>query len=370
MKIVFASYTNQPGYHSPREWIEKIKKFTALMEAFSKHCPVTYITHIGDEAHFTQNGVEYRFLFTAKKNKYRIPIRMNKAIKNMRPDIVIISGLRFPLQVLQLRWFLGKKVKLVARHHADKPPRGVKKVLQQLADRCINAYLFTSLGNAGDWINAGIIKNQRKIYELIAASADFSRMDTTESMKITGMKGKYNFLWVGRLNANKDPLTVISGFEKYLLVEPSAKLYMIFQEEDLLAEVKQRTGQNELLEPAVILVGYVPYELLVEWYSAADYFISGSHSEGGSFALLEAMACGCIPIVTSIPAALKVIEYGRYGIIFRPGDADDLANKLLGLSGINHNELSGSIENHFRKELSTNAIADKLYSYCKELLAK
>jgi len=109
---------------------------------------------------------------------------------------------------------------------------------------------------------------------------------------------------------------------------------------------------------------------LPAWYSAADFYISGSHSEGGSYALLEAMACGCIPIVTAIPATLKMTGDGKYGIIFQPGNVEDLANKLNDLSSIDKLALSTSVENYFREELSNTAIADKLFGYCKELLAK
>jgi glycosyltransferase involved in cell wall biosynthesis len=367
MKIVFASYNNQPDYFIARDWLARICKLAALMEAMATHGPVSFIQHIGNADRFALHGVEYHFLHCTKKNKYRFPIRMNKAIRDLQPRVVIVSGLRFPLQVIQLRSMLGKKVKIIARHHADKTPTGLKKLLQRYADRCINAYLFTALGNAEDWIRSGIIKDSQKIYELPAASAEFSRIDKEESRKRTGMSGSFNFLWVGRLNANKDPLTVLSGFEKYLSIQTNARLYMIFQEDDLLREVKQRIIQSHLLNTAVSLVGKVAYELLPAWYSAADFFISGSHSEGGSYALLEAMACGCIPVVTAIPAALKVIAEGKYGIVFRQGNPNDLAVKLSGLSLIDRYELSTSIEKYFHEELSTSAIARKLYGYCNDL---
>jgi glycosyltransferase involved in cell wall biosynthesis len=265
---------------------------------------------------------------------------------------------------MQLRLILGNKALLIGRHHADRVPGGGRKMLQKFADRCLDAYLFTSLGNACDWVSEGIIKNKQKVLELPAASTEFSGMDKEICRKTTGMAGSKNFLWVGRLNANKDPLTVLEGFEKYLAIEPGAMLYMVFQEGDLLKQVIYKTRQNEMLNRAVHLVGILPHDNLQEWYSAADYYISGSHSEGGSYALLEAMACGCIPIVTDIPAALKMTGDGRYGIVFRKGDAGDLYRKLNGLSSIDQAGLSDAIVKYFRSSLSTAAIADGLYRIC------
>jgi len=68
-----------------------------------------------------------------------------------------------------------------------------------------------------------------------------------------------------------------------------------------LQEVNDTIKQSPVLWKAVSLKGKIDNDELSAWYSAADFYISGSHSEGGSYALLEAMACGCIPIVTSIP---------------------------------------------------------------------
>lgn len=369
MKIVFVSYNNQPGYNSPQLWLERIKTFEALMEAAGSHCKVIYVKQINYEARFLQNGVEYIFLRSNKKKSW-FPGRINNIVKQLDPDIVIVSGILYTLQIIQLKWKLGRKVRIIGRQHADRPPRGVRRVLQRFADKCFNYYFFTSVGNATEWIDSGIIKNKEKICELLEASTDFLRQDKERSKQITGMTLGNNFIWVGRLNENKDPLTVLKGFEKYLLVEPNASLYMIYDVEDLLPLIKNFIGQNADLERAVFLKGYVPNNELPAWFSAADFYISGSHSEGGSYALLEAMACGCIPIVTAIPAAIKMTGDGKYGIIFNPGDATDLANKLLGLSSIDQTATSVSIENYFRTELSSVAIADKLYDYCKKLLAE
>jgi glycosyltransferase involved in cell wall biosynthesis len=285
----------------------------------------------------------------------------------MKPDIVIIAGMRYPLQIIQLRLACGSKVKLIGRHHADKPPTGFRKILQRWADRSLNAYFFTSHGNAHEWIDAGIIKNKNKIHEINAASTNFLRLDKKQSRERTGMSNCRNFLWVGRLDANKDPITVLNGFEQHLVADPGAQLHMIYQEETLLQDLKQRVAKSSSLMNAVNLVGYVPYQQLQDWYSAADYFISGSHSEGGSFALLEAMACGCIPIVTNIPAAVKMIGDGRFGMIFKPGDEKDLAEKLLSLPT---ESLSVSVEKYFQDELSNKAVAEKIFRQCEILMAE
>ena len=369
MKVVFVAYNNQPGYSSPEVWLGKIKTSAALMEALATRCEVVCIKNINYEGVFSQNKVDYIF-FKSNYSKSYFPRRINNALKDLKPDIVIVSGIRSPLQIIQLREKLGKSAIIIGRHHADAPPTGFRKILQRWADKCFNAYLFTSMGNAKEWIDAGIIPRSKKIYELVEASTGLTRRDKMWSLKVTSMTGRPKFIWVGRLNALKDPLTILKSFEKFLVIEPSATLYMIFSEEDLLQEVNRMIKQSPALSKAVILKGYVSNNELSAWYSAADFYISGSHSEGGSYALLEAMACGCIPIVTAIPATLKMTADGRFGIIFQPGNAEDLFNKLSSLSLVDHTALSSSVENYFREELSTAAIGDKLFAFCTALLAK
>ncbi len=366
MKVVFVSYNNQSAFDSPHLWIEKIKTFAALMEELGMYCDVHYVKQINYDGSLSKNGIQYHFL-RSKQEKSWFPLRINSLVKQLDPDIVIVSGIRSPLQVMQLRRKLGKNVKIIGRHHADHPPTGFRKFLQQHADKCFDAYLFTSVGNAAEWLSSGIIRNKEKIRELTEASTELSRLDKKESFHLTGMKGGLNFLWVGRLNANKDPLTILNGFEHFLAIQPEAKLYMIFHEKDMLAGVEERIDRSSLLKNSVILKGMVPHDELPAWYSAADFYISGSHSEGGSYALLEAMACGCIPIITAIPAALKMTGDGKYGIVFQPGDADGLATKLKQLPSMNREEMSRSVMEHFRNELSNEALAKKLYGYCLEL---
>ncbi|MDB5221360.1 MAG: hypothetical protein JWN83_27 [Chitinophagaceae bacterium] len=360
MKIVFISYNYLPGYTSPRQWVNRIKPSAVIMEALSHNNTVSYVGQIGYTGNYVCNGVQYYFLEPNKK--FHFPRRFHSFIKQLNPDVVVVPGFHFPLQVIQLRWRLGEKVKIILEHHADKPSTGFKKVLQKIAGKYVDAYHFTSMGNAAEWLDAKIISNKNKCYEIPANSSYFSRLDKEQSKRQLLMSGFTNFLWVGRLEKNKDPLTVLNGFEKYLPGNPSARLHMIYQTEELLPEMEKIIRGNPLLSQSVFLHGHIPHHELATWYSAADFYISGSHKEGGSIALLEAMSCGCIPIVTTIPAALKVIEKGKYGLYYEAGNTDNFFEKLLTTATIDKNKLSADVEIYFKENLSPGAIAKRFTS--------
>ena len=62
----------------------------------------------------------------------------------------------------------------------------------------------------------------------------------------------------------------------------------------------------------------------------ASVFVQPSNLEGLPVALLEAISCGCFTIVSDIPENTEVVTRGghRHGLVFRTGDARDLASQL------------------------------------------
>jgi glycosyltransferase involved in cell wall biosynthesis len=178
------------------------------------------------------------------------------------------------------------------------------------------------------------------------------------------------FLWVGRLNLNKDPFTVLNAFEKYVYLYPEVRLYMIYQAEDLLQEIQKRLDESSLLKNSVILKGKVDHSELENWFNAADFYISASHKEGSGYALIEAMACGCVPIVTSIPSFKKITGNGEFGFLFEPKNTQSLLKVLLNLKNIDKEKLSVSIVEHFNQSLSFKSIARDLFKVCEQLMTK
>ena len=368
MKIIFASYAYLPEFTSPANWLSSINFYTVIIEALAKCNTVAYVGQIGCRGNYGVNGVQYYFPCLYKK-KPLIALRFNAFIKEQNPDIVIVPGFHFPLQVLLLRAMVGKKVKIILEHQADRPGGYTLKMLQKVAGRLVDAYHFTSLGNAREWLDAGIIKDESKCFEIHSTSSYFNRQVKATARQQLNMGPGTHFLWVGRLDENKDPLNVLNGFEQYLLVRPGAKLHMIFQAEALLPWVEKRIAESVPLREAVLLHGKIPHASLAEWYSAADFFISGSHSEGGSVALVEAMSCGCIPIVTTIPAAMKVISNGEFGLAYPPGDAQALQAQLIHSGEISKEAFSAKVVSHFAETLSPEAIAKQLDKQFRQLLS-
>jgi glycosyltransferase involved in cell wall biosynthesis len=356
MRFVFASYIVTPGYNTPETWIHRIRAYSGIQEALAVNNEVISIEQIDYEGAYIKDGVSYRFMRFPKGNRF--PLKQDLFIKKLKPDVVIIQSLHFPLQVMQLRWLLGNKVKIIVQNHAEKPFTGLKKYAQRFAERYTNAYLFASKAMGMGWISKGNLKSADKIYEVMEVSSVFYPINKELARAKTGVSDGQVYLWVGRLDQNKDPLNVIKAFLKFAYINCDARLYMIYHTEELLKNIHNLL-KNDLSGASVTLVGKVPNDDLLYWYNSADFIISGSHYEGSGTAVCEAMSCGCVPVVTDILSFRMITDNGNCGILYEPGNETELLSALMQTRQLNMHCQRSKALNYFNTTLSFEAIAKK-----------
>jgi glycosyltransferase involved in cell wall biosynthesis len=67
---------------------------------------------------------------------------------------------------------------------------------------------------------------------------------------------------------------------------------------------------------------------VTEWLGAVDIFVLPSLSEALSNSLMEAMACRCAVIASRVGGNPELVAAGERGLLFSPGDSEDLARNL------------------------------------------
>jgi glycosyltransferase involved in cell wall biosynthesis len=355
MRIVFLSYNYSPDIRSPREWLERIKYYTGWAECLANKYSIIRVDQINFEGEFSYHNIQYYCIDDGKRKNY-FPLKLNRFVKKLNPDVVVISSFQYPLQLIQLRLLLGKDIRIIVQHHAEKPYTGIRKFVQYYASRKANALLFTSAETGAEWVKNKNLPAGKKIFELQEVSSSFEPFDRATASKITHTKGSPLFLWVGRLNQNKDPLTAVRAFLKFSELQSGAKMYMIYQTDELLGEINKLLPENPDACP-VLMIGKIPHREMLYWYNCADFFVSASHYEGSGTALCEAMSCGCIPLVSDIPPFRKIT--GHCGLFFKPGDKNNMLSKLIETGGLNLERERIRVLDHFTKNLSFPAIAKK-----------
>jgi glycosyltransferase involved in cell wall biosynthesis len=358
-KFVFTSYASAPEYDQPERWLDRIRGYTGILENLNRTNKVIGIERINYQGELEHKGVQYIFMRFSNKVE-RFPFRMHRLIKKMKPDVVFINGFIFPLQIIQLKLKLGKGVKILILHRAEKPFNGVRKYLQVIADKCVNGYLFASAEYGKEWMNKGIIKKPGKIAEIMQASSRFVVGDKAAARAALSIAGEPVYLFVGRLDPNKDPLTIVKAFIQFLSLQPLARLYMIYQDDQLLKQVQELIEADQKAMERIHLVGPVPHDQLQDWYNGADFILSGSHYEGSGVSVCEAMSCGCIPLVTDIASFRRMTGPGKCGLLFEPGNAASLLDVLVKSQQLERVQERDRVLQQFKEELSFEAIARKI----------
>jgi glycosyltransferase involved in cell wall biosynthesis len=111
------------------------------------------------------------------------------------------------------------------------------------------------------------------------------------------------------------------------IANPDARL-IIVGDGDLKPQFLQLATQLNISE-RVIFAGKIANQLLPEYYAAADMVVLPSTAvESFGMVLLEGMACGKVVIASNIPGVRSVVTDGHDGLLVKPADATDLADKL------------------------------------------
>lgn len=360
MRVVNLSYAANNKVSDPEAWLNRIGFFTGILEALTAYAEVFSFHCIDFDGLLLKNKVSYFFLRRSRL-QLLFPFNLHKRIKLIRPDAVIVHGLIFPWQVILLRWQLGKDVTIVLQHHAERPLGRFKGYLQKMTDNYVKGYFFASRELGMEWVKAGLISNVSKIVEVMGSSSSFVPMERSLAVSFTQITGEPVYIWIGRLDSNKDPVTVVSAFIRYMRQNPKATMYMIFQTNELLDELNTILNKSPEGKKAIHLIGRIDNERLVYWYNSADFFVSGSHYEGSGIALCEAMSCGCIPLATSIPSFRTMTGYGRCGFLFEAGDEDALYSLLLKSTEMDIDLEKEKTLKQFREKLSFEANAKIFY---------
>jgi L-malate glycosyltransferase len=83
------------------------------------------------------------------------------------------------------------------------------------------------------------------------------------------------------------------------------------------------------VDSSVRIADAVSYERMPELYSAATVTVSVPFFDATPMALLEAMACGSVPIVSDLPSLREWVVDGENGFLVDPRDVDGLAERII-----------------------------------------
>lgn len=135
-------------------------------------------------------------------------------------------------------------------------------------------------------------------------------------------------LYLGRLTASKGLETLLDAMVSLPDTAPRFTLYIAGSGN---TEELERCIDERKLVDRVTFLGWITGSEKDAWLARSDIFVLPSFSEGFPVSIIEAMAFNSAIVSTRIPGVVDAIRDGQDGLLFTPGDADELRAALLKL---------------------------------------
>jgi glycosyltransferase involved in cell wall biosynthesis len=379
-------YARKVAANDPRRYLQDIPIHTALPEAVAALGHEVHLVHQFPQDHtFSARGVRYHFVAERRTTRgfshlvgrlrqrdpalYEPALRTIDRVSGLEPDILHVHGTTLNLNLyLLFRSLTADGPPAILHYHGGHPAHSpLGKRLQRFNFTHAARSAFTTGEQADAFVRAGMLTNPERIVRLLETSSTFQRRDRAAARRETGMAGNPVCLSVGRLHPIKDPLTMLRGFEAALASRPEAQLYLHYLTDEERPVLDRYLADRPELRKHVHFRGRAPFDQMEAIFNSADILLQASLREFSGCAVLEAMACGVIPIVSDIPSFRVMTECGRFGALFPVGDSAALARKLVDLPLESIERRSLAIRAHFEQRLSFDAMARQLVPIYQEM---
>ena len=245
---------------------------------------------------------------------------------------------------------------------------GIRKHFPQFVDRCKTVF------NGAD-VERFVVQNKSKNNE----------------------NGFKRLLFVGRVSPEKGVHVLLEAFEKVIAHCPQTRLEIVgppwqirreyivaltdnekvsglasFYESPNGGYLEQLQGRlSPELAEQVTFSGQVPHSQLIHHYRDVDIFIHPSvWDDPFPLSVIEAMAMGIPVVATQAGGLVESVQNGKTGLLVEPGDADALAEAILGI--LSNDALCESMGNAARqralKHFSWDRIAKNLMRHYENLM--
>jgi glycosyltransferase involved in cell wall biosynthesis len=353
--VAHIGFFSDPAQRAPAQLLNTWTTLVDVAEAACcAHVRVAVIQASAHSQQLMRNGVQYHFLPFGVGNA-----ALAGLLKTLAPHVLHVHGLDFHRDVRSLA-ALVPGIPIILQDHASRLPPLWRRPSWRRGLAPAAAIAFCAAEQAQPFRLAGVLPRRTRVYEIPESTARFTPGERGAARRETGIEGDPAVLWVGHLDANKDPLAVLAGVSAAVHRLPRMRLYCCFGTAPLLRAVEERIGADTVLSERVRLLGRVPHERIEQLMRAADLFVLGSHREGSGYALIEALACGLPPVVTDIPSFRALTGGGAVGRLWPCGDSGALAEALQSLAGHADQRMRAAVRAHFDRELSFEALGSKL----------
>jgi glycosyltransferase involved in cell wall biosynthesis len=289
---------------------------------------------------------------------------ISRAVSRLNPRILHVQGLSLPGHGRALKLRLPG-VRLMAQDHGDRLPRPWRRPSAKRDFAAFDAVAFTAAAQARPFFEAGLFPPRLPVHEVLESS--ITHGEPCHDRPPRAADAPRSFIWLGRLDHNKDPLTVLGAFAAVADRFPGARLRMCWVDAPLLGAVRAMVEFDPVLRSRVDLLGACSATEVWRMLCESDFILQGSLEEGSGYAIIEALAAGVTPIVTDIPSFRAIV--GDAGFLWSPRDLPALIGCLEHAATIDRNAYALKARDRFDRHLSWDAVGRQLANAYEAVLA-
>lgn len=352
VKMYRASFSFEAGVDRLRELLKIQKKrllifhptiapyridfFNSLYEGFDTQVCLYYRNLHSQK--FDYAKIESQFAFTPQYLEEKVKLMRRtiyggiwEKLKAFSPDIVLVNEYCLcTIAVLAYKWLFHKSFKVVTicddNHnmvveHNDfsRLHRTARKLITPFLDDlilpdCTVTQWYQDHYHKGCYFP--IIRDDQQ------ARATYERLlpQSRQLIEQHSLKGKYVFLFVGRLVENKNVDTLIKAFS---LIKNDHCLLVIVGDGEKKPQLESLAENHH-----VLFTGRLEGDDLYAWYNVADSFVLPSHKEPFGAVTNEALLAGCWCLISEKAGSQCLIKEGVNGDRFNPDHTEDLRDKM------------------------------------------
>jgi len=267
-----------------------------------------------------------------------------KRLSLIEPDIVLSHGLTATPSLTLYRVFSSRKRFLVLR---DTQAHHLKRIQDWVFLFLANS-LFDRIVYLTEEARSGAKAKLRYFYRGAKSVVINNGLDT-EYFSPGSRPNVSNGIRIGmqsRLQANKDHPTLIDAFNALTKMQPELNLSLhIAGDGETLGPLRNYV-ETLGLSGRVFFHGMLGQSELRDFLSGLSIYVHSTHGETMSTAIMQALSMG-LPVIASDVLGVSNMIKGGNGLLYRPGDATDLAAKVN--SVIQDQSLLASLSMHARQ---------------------
>jgi len=199
-------------------------------------------------------------------------------------------------------------------------------------------------------------------------SSYVERQTASFTARVADERYALNVLYVGALSEVKGVDVLIRAFSR--LAEHDTRVRLTIAGDGLQAMALKELVSELGVSERVSFAGWVPHEMVGQYYSAADVFVHPAiMAEPFARTILEAMQFQVPLVVSNVGASPEVV--GEAGLVFERGNVDDLVQKLEMVS--RDKELRQRLSSNCPKVLQAyqqDKVLDRILEVYRQVLAE